>query len=212
VAVASAVRLVREGLSITLRGRDNLAELCAVDLDAEGLAALARMAPDVILVDLGGASPAEVARKLQAACPAARLVAFALAEIDHDVFACAASGFVGYVAKDGGADDLYRAVLDAAQGRMHCAPHIAAAIFARLGDLLRPEPGGAACAHLTQRENQVLQLAGQGCSNKEIARALRISLATVKNHMHSILQKLQVTRRGEAAARLRGAPVGSLRA
>jgi DNA-binding NarL/FixJ family response regulator len=203
VAVVSDVRLVREGVTIALRGRDGIAELCAVDLGADGLAAVAQMAPDVILVDLGGALPRAVARQLKAACPTARLVAFALAEIDHEVFACAASGFAGYVAKDGGADDLHRAVLDATYSRMHCAPHIAAAMFERLGALLRPEANTAICAQLTHREIEILSLADQGRSNKDIARLLRISCATVKNHMHSILQKLHVTRRGEAAARLR---------
>ena len=53
------------------------------------------------------------------------------------------------------------------------------------------------------RENEIITLAKEGRSNKEIARQLRISVATVKNHMHNILQKLQVGRRGEAVARLR---------
>jgi DNA-binding CsgD family transcriptional regulator len=56
---------------------------------------------------------------------------------------------------------------------------------------------------LTAREGEVLALAEEGRSNKEIARHLRISSATVKNHIHNILQKLQVGRRGEAVARLR---------
>lgn len=204
VAVASTVRLVREGLSIALRGREGIGDALAVDLDADGLATAARAEPDVILVDLRGALPATVARLLKAACPTARLVAFGLSETDRDVFACAASGFAGYVAVDSGADDLYRAVLDASQGRMRCAPHIAAAMFVRLGDLLCPAVGTMPFAQLTARETEILELADQGRSNKEIARHLRISCATVKNHMHNILQKLQVSRRGEAAARLRG--------
>ena len=207
IAVASGVRLVREGLSIMLRGRQGLGEPCAVDLDADGLAAIARAKPDVILVDLGGGLPGAMAGKLKAACPTARLVAFALAETDQVVFACAASGFAGYVTKDSGADDLHRAVVDAAHGRMHCAPHIAAAMFARLGDLLRPDAVAAPRGPLTVRENEILDLADQGRTNKEIARLLRISSATVKNHMHSILQKLHATRRAEAAARLRGVRV-----
>ena len=56
----------------------------------------------------------------------------------------------------------------------------------------------------SSRESEILALVEQGRSNKEIARELAISIATVKNHMHSILQKLQVSRRGQAAARLRG--------
>jgi two-component system nitrate/nitrite response regulator NarL len=203
VAIASAVRLVREGLSGALCRRAGIAELHTFALDAEGMIGVARMAPDVVLVDLSGTTPEAAAQTLRAACPEARLVAFALAEIDHDVFACAESGFAGYVAKNGGADELHRAVLDATQGRMHCAPHITAAMFGRLGALLRLVPHRSPLAQLTERESEVLARVDEGRSNKEIARLLKISNATVKNHMHNILQKLQVARRSQAAARLR---------
>jgi len=79
-------------------------------------------------------------RLLKVACPEAKLVAFALADIDDAVFACAAAGFSGYVPRESGADELYRALIDAARGRMNCAPHIAAAMFSRLSDLLRQRP------------------------------------------------------------------------
>ena len=203
LAVASAVRLVREGLGATLRGRPGIAELRAFTIDGDGLLRIAHMSPDVILVDMAGTTSDVAARTFRHACPAARLVAFALTEIDHEVFACAASGFAGYVSKDGGADDLHRAVLDAAHDRMQCAPHITAALFSRLGALLRAAPQAPNLAQLTARENKVLSLAGEGHSNKEIARLLLISNATVKNHMHNILQKLQVNGRGQAVAQTR---------
>jgi len=92
-------------------------------------------------------------------------------------------------------------LVDAMEGRMHCAPHIAAAMFNRLADLLQ-EPGSSAVPpSLTSRESEILALVKQGRSNKDIARQLAISSATVKNHMHNILQKLQVSRRGQAVAR-----------
>ena len=106
-------------------------------------------------------------------------------------------------AREGGAEELYRALVDAVAGRMHCAPHIAAAMFGRLARLLhQPEPQEP-MPDLSPRETEILALVEQGRSNKEIARQLAISVATVKNHMHNILQKLQVSRRGQAAARLR---------
>jgi DNA-binding NarL/FixJ family response regulator len=206
VVVASGVRLVREGLSGSLRNLESIAALHAVGFNPTELETVAQLAPDVVLVDLYGTTPVAAAQVLRAACPSARLVAFALTEIADDVFACAAAGFAGYVAKEGGADDLHRAVLDAADGRMTCSPHIAAAMFGRLADLLQPSAQGRGLQELTTRENEILRIAAEGCSNKEIARQLAISTATVKNHMHSILQKLQVTRRGHATARLRRTP------
>jgi two-component system nitrate/nitrite response regulator NarL len=203
VVIASSTRLVREGLVASLRDRDGIIVIDAVNLEPEGIARVAAVAPDVILVDLGHKDPKEVTQLLKIACSEAKLVAFALAEIDDDVFACAAAGFSGYVPRESGADDLYGALMDAAGGRMNCAPHITAAMFSRLSDLLQKTPSHMALPPLTTREGEILALAEEGRSNKEIARHLRISSATVKNHIHNILLKLHVGRRGEAVARLR---------
>jgi DNA-binding NarL/FixJ family response regulator len=201
--IVSPVRLVREGLAANLKGRENIVAIDAVSLDAAGLARIAQSEPDVVLVDLGQADPAAASRLVKEASPHTRLVAFALHEIDEDVFACAAAGYCGYVPREGGIDELHRALIDAVDGRMHCAPHIAAAMFNRLADLLRQPKRLPSLPSLTSRESEILALAEDGRSNKEIARQLTISYATVKNHMHNILQKLQVSRRAEAVARLR---------
>jgi two-component system, NarL family, nitrate/nitrite response regulator NarL len=201
--IVSSVRLVREGLAASLRGRDSLMVLEAVALDSGGIAAIESGNPDVVLVDLGQADAGAAAQQIRAASPQAKLVAFALDEIDDAVFACAAAGFSGYVPRESGADELHRALVDAMGGRMHCAPHIAAAMFTRLTALLRQADPRTSLPALTMRESEILALAELGRSNKEIARQLAISTATVKNHIHNILQKLQVSRRGQAVARLR---------
>jgi two-component system, NarL family, nitrate/nitrite response regulator NarL len=72
---------------------------------------------------------------------------------------------------------------------MHCDPHIAAAMFARLAGLLREPDLQTPLSNLSARESEILALVGQGRSNKEIARQLAISAATVKHHTHNILQK-----------------------
>jgi two-component system nitrate/nitrite response regulator NarL len=201
--IASPVHLMREGLTAALRGRDGVVVTEAVDLSPGGLAKLANAEPDAVLVDVGQTDAALAARLIKTASPAAKLVAFALDETDDDVLACAAAGYSGYVARESNADELHRAVVDAVEGRMHCAPHIAGAMFARLTDLLREAEPPPSLHSLSQRESEILALVDQGRSNKEIARQLAISSATVKNHMHNLLQKLQVSRRGQAAARLR---------
>ena len=203
VAIASPVHLVREGLAASLRGRRGLALVDTVDLDPRGMARITDTKPDVVLVDLGQTAPAAAARLIKEASPGCKLVAFGLDETGDQVFACAAAGFSGYVPRQSSADELYGALVDAMAGRMQCAPHIAAAMFSRLAGLLREPDVPASLPPLSSRENEILALVVQGHSNKQIARQLAISAATVKNHMHSILQKLQVTRRGEAAARLR---------
>lgn len=204
--IASSVRLTREGMAATLGGCGGMVVADVVDLSPAGIARIAAAEPDIILVDVGEANPVALARLIKAASPGAKLVAFPLDEIDERVFACAAAGFSGYVPRDSGADELHRALVDTMEGRMHCAPHITAAIFNRLAGFLQEAELREAPPSLTLREREVLALVQQGRSNKDIARQLAISSATVKNHMHNILQKLKVNRRGQAAARLHMRP------
>lgn len=202
--IMSSVRLVREGLAATLHGRDGVVVVDAVDPSPKGIARIADAEPDVVLVDVGETNTDTVAtaRLIKAASAGVKLVAFGLDEIDDRVFACAAAGFCSYVPRECSAGELHRALVDAMEGRMHCAPHIASAMFNRLAGLLQERERPKALPSLTSRESEILALVQQGRSNKDIARRLAISSATVKNHMHNILQKLQVSRRGEAAARL----------
>jgi DNA-binding NarL/FixJ family response regulator len=175
---------------------------CAGFAEAE-TARLAELKPDVILVDLAGPDGMAAARTLRSLCPESKLVAFSVADTVEDVFACAAAGFSGYVTREAGVDELLGAVRAARDGQMTCSPHIAAALYNQLAERLNPPHSANGKSVMTVRERQVLMLSNEGWSNKEIGRRLQISPATVKNHIHSILQKLKVARRGQAAARLR---------
>jgi two-component system, NarL family, nitrate/nitrite response regulator NarL len=156
VIVASPVHLVRDGLAATLRSHDDITVVDAVDLDRRGIAKIADLQPDIVTVDLGQTNPAATAAAIRAASPGGKLVAFALDETDDHVFACAAAGYCGYVPRESGAGELYRAVADAAAGRMHCAPHIAAAMFACLAGLLREPDPQAPLPPLSARESEIL--------------------------------------------------------
>jgi DNA-binding NarL/FixJ family response regulator len=191
--IASPVHLVGDALAATLRCRADIIVVDVIDLNPHGIRQIADAQPDVILVDLGEPNPVAAARAINAVCLRARL-GFALDETDDHVFACATAGFCGYVARESGADELHRALVDAVAGRVHCDPHIAAAIFTRHARLQPEFDLQAPLPNLSSRESEILVLVGRGRSNKEIARQLAISVAMVKNHMHSILQKLQVNR------------------
>jgi two-component system, NarL family, nitrate/nitrite response regulator NarL len=156
VIIASPVRLVREGMVASLRGRDGVVVADAVDMDPLGIARIADAKPDVVLVDLGEKDPVAIVRLIKAADPRAKLVAFPLDEIDDQVFACAAAGFSGYVPRDSGTDELHRALEDAAEGTMHCAPHIAAAMYKRLAGFLQEPDPSESLPSLTSREKEIL--------------------------------------------------------
>ena len=203
--VVSGVRLVREALarSIQTRRRIDLAVVgCAGFAEAE-TAVTAELRPDVVLVDLANHEGMAAAHKIGSLSPTSKLIAFSVADTVEDVFACAAAGFSGYVAREAGVDELLRAVRAVRDGEMACSPHIAAAMFNRLAERASPPKPANGASVLTPRERQILSLSDEGWSNKEIGRRLQISPLTVKNHIHSILQKLHVSRRGQAAAHLR---------
>jgi DNA-binding NarL/FixJ family response regulator len=106
----------------------------------------------------------------------------------------------GFVGLDGSIADVVAAVQSAIRGELECSPRTA-------GMLLRRVSAASTLDELTRREREIMRLMTDGLSNKQIARALDIRVATVKNHVHSILGKLGVQRRGEVAA---GARKGSL--
>src|ERR1700730_15909975 len=118
LVIASPVRLVREGLAATLRGRDGVVVADVVDLGPPGIARITDAEPDVILVDAGETDTVTVsaARLITSAYPGAKLVAFGLDEVDERVFTCAAAGFSSYVPRDSDADDLHPALVDAVEG------------------------------------------------------------------------------------------------
>ncbi len=131
--------------------------------------------------------------------PNVKIVAIAVREIEHDIIACAEAGVTGYVPREASIADLIAAVMGAVQGELKCSPRIARSLFRRVSVLAR---AGAVTSgdlrSLTPREVQIARLIHQGMSNKEIALKLCIEVATVKNHVHNILEKLQVKNRREA--------------
>ena len=158
--------------------------------------------PDAVLLDVRCRESHEVLRLVPAVRPAARLVAFAVSDDDRDIVACAEAGVSAYVPADAPVSDLIVAIQTVIRGDLHLPPQIAAALF-RL--LAAPDPATtpALAGNLTARERQILALVVRGLTNKEISSDLHIEVATVKNHVHNLLLKLQVKSRSEAAARVK---------
>ena len=203
VIIASDVLLYREGLAASV-SRDGRLEVAAAVSGAEALAAVERLEPVAVLVDASAGEGLDVARSLHAARPAVRLVGFGISGGGSGVIACAEAGLAAFVDRDGTIDALVEAVVGALRGELACSPRIAAMMCDRLASLAGARP--AAAEPLTRREREVAALIAEGLSNKEIAIDLRIGPATVKNHVHNILDKLGASRRGEAVALLRVNP------
>jgi DNA-binding NarL/FixJ family response regulator len=172
---------------------------------------IADFQPDIVLLDAAERNNLEFALALRQILPDTKIVAFALADIDEAIIACAETGISGYVSRTGSIEDVMAAVDAAVCGELHCSPRTSALLFSHMAILSGKRGAVLGPDVLTRRERQIVALVEQGRSNKEIARSLQIGNATVKNHIHSILSKLQVRRRGEAAAWNRRVSTGPLK-
>lgn len=169
---------------------------------AEAAAMVRSVEPDVVLVDVTRSGGIGTLRELAEAAPETRLLAIAVRDRDPDVLACIEAGAVGYVLRDASLEELADAAHRAVRDEPLASPHVIATLMRRVAALSNGDP--TSVGDLTTRELEVVELIEKGLSNKEIAAQLSIAVTTVKNHVHSILEKLKVHRRGEAASLVRG--------
>jgi two-component system, NarL family, nitrate/nitrite response regulator NarL len=199
VLIVVGVRLYREGLVQLLGAREGLIVVGA-ESDGRGAALrLEQITPDVALVEMGLPDLDALTQALAGRSRAIPLVAIGIADSDTEVIACAERGFAAYVTRDGCVDELVATIRAAGKGELTCSPRIAGTLMRRLGALAAELHPASSMARLTRREREIAALMRQDLSNKEIATRLRIEVATVKNHVHNVLDKLQVHRRSDAA-------------
>lgn len=202
VGIVTDVRLYRDGLKQCMERLEHIA-VAGMATDAESAIEMAAtIRPDIVLLDMSMPSSVATVPEIHSASPATKVVAFAIAGDESDVISYVEAGVAGYVPRNGSVNDLDRAIQSAANGEAICSPRVAAKAFRRLARLNQGRPPQP-LSSLTPREWEVAELIEHGLSNKQIARRLVITLATVKNHVHNVLEKLSVDRRGEVAARLR---------
>jgi DNA-binding NarL/FixJ family response regulator len=205
IIIVSDTRLYREGLALSLARVDRVVVVGVADTVASALTCIEEKNPDVALLDFAMHDALALPYAIAAARMRVKVVAFSVADTEEEVCECAEAGIAGYVARNGSKEDLIAAVESAVRGEVLCSPRVAASLFHRLAAHVQTTKQRTPEAALTSRERDIIALIDRGLSNKEIARRLNISLPTVKNHVHNILEKLQVRRRGAAAALLREA-------
>jgi two-component system, NarL family, nitrate/nitrite response regulator NarL len=201
VLIVSGVRIYREGLAAMLAATGRV-ELVGVVAEADLPPYLSNLSPNIVLLDMGLVNASRCATVVGCSS-GAKVIAFAVSDLEDDVLACARCGVSSFVGKDGSAEDILAAIEGLLHGELPCPPKVAGMLFQRLTELAQSQVHRSASAELSPREVEVLRLLAQGRSNKEIAYRLGIGTATVKNHVHNILEKLHVHRRGEAGATLR---------
>jgi two-component system, NarL family, response regulator LiaR len=186
--------VVRQGLRMFLSLDPDFEVVGEASNGEEALAMARDLGPDVVLMDLlmpvmDGISATE---KIRAELPEVEVIALTSVLEDASVTGAVRAGAIGYLLKDTDSEELSRAIKAAAEGRVHLAPEAAARLMREVRAPDSPEA-------LTDRETEVLRFLARGKANKQIASSLYVSEKTVKAHVSSILMKLGVQSRTQAA-------------
>jgi two-component system, NarL family, nitrate/nitrite response regulator NarL len=200
LAIVAGIRLYREGLAQILGSQPGMAVVQA----APDVHSLTESAPsvsaDIVLLDMALPDALAGINDILQARPEARVVALSVDESDEELVACAEAGASAFVHREGSLAQLVEVIYAAARDEAQVSPHATALILRRLSALARERRPDADHA-LTAREVEIVRLIAHGLSNKEIAAQLQITLSTVKNHVHNILEKLGAQGRTELAVR-----------
>jgi DNA-binding NarL/FixJ family response regulator len=203
--ILSDIRFLREGLASVLSSDGTFSICCAAATLAEALPAAAAMPPPTVLIDAALPEGLGAVARLREFAPTAQIVVLAVSETEADVIAWAQAGVCGYIPRSTALGDFTESLQKIMRREQVCSDRIAAGLLRWIASesrALAKATIGDAMA-LTSREEQVVRLLAAGLSNKEIARRLEIGLATVKSHVHNVLGKLTLERRGQIAPWMR---------
>jgi DNA-binding NarL/FixJ family response regulator len=194
VLIADDHAVVRQGLRTFLDLQEDIEVIGEAGDGAEALAAIERDPPDVVLMDLvmPGTDGIEALRRLRAEAPTTRAIILSSFIDDDKLFPAVRAGAAGYLLKDVQPQELVTAIRTVHEGGSLLHPVVAARLMEELA-------GSAPLEQLTAREREVLVLIGRGLANKLIARELGIAEKTVKAHVSSVLAKLGLSDRTQAA-------------
>jgi DNA-binding NarL/FixJ family response regulator len=197
VLIADDHAVVRQGLRTFLELQEDIEVVGDAADGAAALAGVERFEPDVVLMDLvmPGVGGVEAIRRLRTVRPETRVLVLTSFLDDEKLFPAVRAGAAGYLLKDVEPSELVRAIRTVADGESLLHPAVAARLMEEFSDTERPVAEEA----LTAREREVLLLIARGLPNKQIALQLGIAEKTVKTHVSSILGKLGLTDRTQAA-------------
>jgi len=204
VLIEHEVRIVREGLASLLSQQP---EVTVINPVPHGTTHSQHQtgSADVVLLDAGikldAAALADRIQNLRRTWPSGKVIVLGVAESVSGILDWIEAGASGYTLPSYSVEDLIDTIKMVHQGQASCPPEMLPHLYERISSLSRQvQSVQTNLSNLTQRELEVLQLIGDSMSNKEICIHLNLELQTVKNYVHSLLQKLQVRNRREAAA------------
>lgn len=197
-------RLMRDGLRTLLELEPDLQVVGEAENGEAALELYPQVSPDVVLMDIRMPvmDGVEATSRLREKWPEARVIILTTFDDDEYIFEGLRAGAVGYLLKDVSSGELADAIRTVAAGGSMIEPSVARKVLAEFARLAAPAPPKLVDP-LSEREREILRLVSQGLTNKEIAAKLYLAEGTVKNYVTSILQKIGVRDRTQAALRAR---------
>ena len=195
VVVVEDHTLVRQSLVKTINAEDGFEVAGEAGRGDEGLGLIAKLSPDVVLLDITmpGGNGLEVAAQMRTAAPNTKFLFLTMHDDDASISKAIALGADGYVLKTASTDELLTALHAIAEGGSYLSPAVARRVIDLAG-------GKSPTANLTDRELEILRLLAQGARPGQVAEKLFVSIKTVKNHLTSVYAKLGVQTGAQAVA------------
>ena len=193
--------VVRIGLKALLERHPQFTVVGEAASAREALEQVANLKPEVVVMDirLPGTSGIEACEEIVTKFPGTKVIMLTSYAEDEMLFSAIRAGASGYILKQIGSDDLVKALEAVSRGEALLDPAVTQRVFQEVRRAVKEEEA-LAFAHLSQQEKHVLLLVSEGKTNREIAKALFLGEGTVRNYVSSILSKLGVNNRAEAAA------------
>ena len=207
IVLADDQALFREGLRTLLEVQQDFEVVGEAANGEEALRLCATLGPNVVLMDLRMPvmDGVTATRRINSSLPNCKVIVLTTFDDDENVFEGLRAGAIGYLLKDVSSEKLNEAIRSAARGEYFLPPPITAKVMAEFSKMARPFHINheMITSNLSSRELEVLRMVATGASNKEIAEALVIAEGTVKNHLTSILGKLDARDRMHAVLKAR---------
>lgn len=202
ILIADDHHLFRDGLARILNDLPQVTVIASVENGDEAIRKAEELKPDVILMDVNmpHTTGVEATRQIHARQPEIKIVMLTISEREDDLFEAIRAGARGYLLKSATSNELMEAIQHVQAGEAMIAPAMAMKLMEVFAAQHTPTRIADAVDDLTGREHEVLGLVAQGLSNKEIGAQLSLSPHTIKAHLRTILDKLHLRSRAEAAA------------
>ncbi len=196
-------RLLRDGILTILRPQRDIVIIAASGDGKNTLLKIRQLKPNVVLLDLGlrSQNSLHVVEIVKKDFPEAKIIVMDLAPVQADILQYVKAGANGFILKDASLNDFLITIRTVAEGSTVLPPLLVDSLFSQIVDHAVREGKSKLkeSVQMTKREREVINLLGEGMSNKEIGRKIRISIYTVKSHIHNIMEKLALHTRLEIA-------------